>query len=142
MNDITSKPVLIFSVYKRALDEYVNESIHRATFTEMVAMDIPAKEILMSVAGYRSKAILIEDSEFARETLDDLMSDGTYLRSTPDRTTYLVAPDAGTETEVGILTRISQEEALTKLNYVLDPISGQYWRAVADEVTAETNYNV
>ena len=125
-----SKPILIFSVFQMNRDVSINENVHQYILAELTELGIPTKELWQSVEGQRMKSILVEGSEFARETVEDIcetQEHETYIYSDEHRQSKLVNFAESEEVSLGELIQVDQDPALSATNWLLDPITGQYW---------------
>ena len=124
--------ILIFSVFQKDRSNESNLDNHQCIIQRLSQLGIGYKVLDGVYQGETEKSILVVDSPEMRQTVESVckqFNQDCYLKSDSQRNTSLVYQD-GTETQIGTLKRVSQDEAQKLDGYSVDPTDGSIWATI------------
>lgn len=125
--------IMIFSVYRKHINNESNERAHRGILNTFQSMGIPCMELDGKFKNVHEKSILVTGFEHrqAVERACAFFDQECYLESHSDRSSFLVYPD-NSRVSVGKLISVPKAEALLLDNYSYNPVVDQYFVTKSD----------
>lgn len=120
--------IFIMSAESKNVNSRVNFYNHEELISRLESYKIPFKEVIGVYNGTSERSVLIQglNNELLIKSLCNDYRQECYLVSGADRSSFLVFNN-GTESYIGILIPVTQDEAIKNESYTLDPYTETYY---------------